>query len=407
MLTIHRSKGLEFPIVYAPFVYEPTWIPNQPEPIAFHEPDAGDERMIDVGLEGQEYEDHRRRYILEERGEDLRLAYVALTRAKHQAVIWWAGTWDARNGALGRLCFSQDDDGDVSAFADAVPDDATVRRRFEELAAKAPGRVSVEVSTIAGFARWEPDDARPVAVVGRFIRPPAGLGLAADVVQRHHRRRLRGAGDERARGRGDRRRARRRGPAPVARVRRPTGPAHCALAPCRDAGRDPRRHVRAPGLRGGGLRGPRPPRRTRRGHRRRAGLAGRRRRSTSGGDRRAPRRDRDPAGSAPRRRPPARPRNRRPPGRARVRAPARRRRRPDGRGGPGRDRLGARGSISPPAIRSPATPTGSRIRPSATSSAATSPAASTSSRASPVRTARLGSPSSTTRATGWPGPART
>ena len=28
VLTIHRSKGLEFPVVYAPFLWEPGYIPH-------------------------------------------------------------------------------------------------------------------------------------------------------------------------------------------------------------------------------------------------------------------------------------------------------------------------------------------------------------------------------------------
>ena len=49
---------------------------------------------VDVGLEGADVARHASASTSEERGEDLRLAYVALTRARHQAVLWWAGSYD-------------------------------------------------------------------------------------------------------------------------------------------------------------------------------------------------------------------------------------------------------------------------------------------------------------------------
>ncbi len=101
VLTIHRSKGLEFPIVYLPFLWEPGYIPRDPRPVFFHDPDAGDARKIDVALEGPEYDAHRQQNEREQRGEDLRLAYVALTRARHQAIVWWAGSYDSRNSPSG------------------------------------------------------------------------------------------------------------------------------------------------------------------------------------------------------------------------------------------------------------------------------------------------------------------
>ena len=154
VLTIHRSKGLEFPIVYYPGLWEPGFIPKGARPIFFHDPDAGDARTIDVGLEGPDFRAHQEQHLEEQRGEDLRLAYVALTRAQHQAVIWWAGSWDSRNSALGRLVFDRDADGNVPPVGRATPADATAVARFEELAEKSAGCIRVERSTLGLATTW-------------------------------------------------------------------------------------------------------------------------------------------------------------------------------------------------------------------------------------------------------------
>jgi exodeoxyribonuclease V beta subunit len=153
VLTIHRSKGLEFPIVYFPYLWEPGFIPKG-EPVSFHDPDAFDERAIDVGMQGGDFHRHKRQHIVEQRGEDLRLAYVALTRAQHQAVVWWAGSWESRDSALGRLLFSRDGEGNVATTGSSTPTDAEVMTRFSELAAEAPGCISVERSTLGLPAHW-------------------------------------------------------------------------------------------------------------------------------------------------------------------------------------------------------------------------------------------------------------
>jgi exodeoxyribonuclease V beta subunit len=154
VLTFHRSKGLEFPVVYCPFLWEAGRLADEGQPIYFHD-DEG-RRAIDVGLSGDEYGVHLNQHNVEERGEELRLAYVALTRARHQAVIWWASGWMARESPLGRLLFSQDGEGNVGWQGFKRPREDDALARFKEIAALAPGSVAVEPARLGEAHRWEP-----------------------------------------------------------------------------------------------------------------------------------------------------------------------------------------------------------------------------------------------------------
>jgi exodeoxyribonuclease V beta subunit len=131
-------------------------------------------RAIDVGLEGRAtapLAPARR----EERGEELRLAYVALTRARHQAVSGGRapGTPDS---PLGRLLFAQDDDGNVAASgADAAP---TPPGNVRALRGSSPQRARARWPSRGRAARlpavarraW-----RPRRAERRAVRPPARL----------------------------------------------------------------------------------------------------------------------------------------------------------------------------------------------------------------------------------------
>jgi exodeoxyribonuclease V beta subunit len=153
VLTIHRSKGLEFPIVYCPFLWEPPRRTDTAEPVFFHDPASG-ARAIDVGLDGPDYESHRRLAEDDARGEDLRLAYVALTRARHQTVLWWAGSAFSRYSALSRIAFERGAGGEVRPFCRNVPADAEAFESLQATAARAPGAISVEWASLRAPAHW-------------------------------------------------------------------------------------------------------------------------------------------------------------------------------------------------------------------------------------------------------------
>ena len=100
MMTYWGSKGLEFPVVYLPFMFNRNIILG--DRFLFHD-DAGD-RCVHVGDEGSsDYAAASGRAAAEAAGEALRLAYVALTRAQSQVVAWWGPSRDEVHGGLSRL----------------------------------------------------------------------------------------------------------------------------------------------------------------------------------------------------------------------------------------------------------------------------------------------------------------
>lgn len=96
MMTVHKAKGLEFPIV----VLADPWVPVWTRPSRFIEPEQGLAALSLAGLLPKDVADHQSEGEELERKESLRLAYVAATRAKDLLVVPSVGA-DAQRIARG------------------------------------------------------------------------------------------------------------------------------------------------------------------------------------------------------------------------------------------------------------------------------------------------------------------
>ena len=166
--TAWASKGLEFPIVLVPFEWD-RFMREEAVPL-FH--DENGRRVRDVGgPDGPRFAAHRGRDRAEQLGEDLRLLYVALTRAQARVTAWWAPS--ARNtecSPLHRLLFAAEPAAAVPERA-AVPEPAAA---FARLAGYAlDGCLSVSEIAPREPVRWSGTTARPaglsVALLGRSV----------------------------------------------------------------------------------------------------------------------------------------------------------------------------------------------------------------------------------------------
>ncbi|GAB3774232.1 exodeoxyribonuclease V beta subunit [Nocardioides ginsengisegetis] len=100
LVTIHASKGLQYPVVYLPALADRN-VPKPRNPL-FHD-DEG-RRCVNVGGGGGAgWQDHVQRWHAEEGGEWLRLLYVAATRAQSQLVAWWSPTRNTPASPLHRM----------------------------------------------------------------------------------------------------------------------------------------------------------------------------------------------------------------------------------------------------------------------------------------------------------------
>ncbi len=97
IITIHKSKGLEYPLIFLPFVSDAKDITHKENFFKFHDEKGNLCIDLDTTDEG------KARHIEELLQEDLRLLYVAITRAQYACWLGIASTNRLQKSAIGYL----------------------------------------------------------------------------------------------------------------------------------------------------------------------------------------------------------------------------------------------------------------------------------------------------------------
>ena len=116
IITIHKSKGLEFPIVFCPYAWDGSTIKDKD--IVFHNNDRNNERILDIGSDDiNRHIDIAQNELL---AENLRLLYVALTRAIKRCYLVWGQINTVETSALAYLFHYRINQRDVFKKEDLV-----------------------------------------------------------------------------------------------------------------------------------------------------------------------------------------------------------------------------------------------------------------------------------------------
>jgi exodeoxyribonuclease V beta subunit len=173
IVTIHASKGLEYPVVFVPYLWgcKPRALDGL---LAFH---RGKEACLDAGSDA--IEDHLLLAEQERLAEDVRLAYVALTRAEAALYLVWgrAGSKGSTAGqtALAWLLHPHQSRERLAA----EPPDAFVgvddlEPDLQRLAARAPGDI-----VVAPLPQFVPATAKPPSGKTDVLAPRSFTGHIA------------------------------------------------------------------------------------------------------------------------------------------------------------------------------------------------------------------------------------
>jgi len=159
--TIHKSKGLEYGVVFCPFTWnDASLFSDEQKALKFHDPEGALE--LDLGSIDR---DANENLALEEKlSESLRVLYVALTRAKYRTTVFWGRGRGWHRSSLARLIHGEK--------PDKNREEPELREDLAALAASSGGVIGIR-------------DPAPTRAKRLTDHPPQG-DLKARVALRHY-----------------------------------------------------------------------------------------------------------------------------------------------------------------------------------------------------------------------------
>lgn len=160
--TVHYSKGLEFPVVFLPRMFTPG---RDSDALVFN---IGGRRFVDVAykvhwtdpVDGSVYKNRKALADRADLGDEMRLLYVAATRAAQKLVIYWTSFRGSSESSLGRVLFGRDAAGKILVKADdpappakQVKSNTEVRHRLEQIRGDLERVEIVEVPLSGGVTK--------------------------------------------------------------------------------------------------------------------------------------------------------------------------------------------------------------------------------------------------------------
>jgi len=171
VVTVHRSKGLQYPVVWCPYLWEGRLLfGDDRHVLRFLDPDTGRLSLdLDTAVTGRSKQRH---IALAERDswqEQLRLLYVALTRAQHRCVVHTGPFNGVGTSPLQRLLygadFTQDDGAPVKPSDPVGVCDEDLLATLRALESDDVG--VTEVAPPAAEVRWDRPGGKPVSLTVR------------------------------------------------------------------------------------------------------------------------------------------------------------------------------------------------------------------------------------------------